>query len=34
MTIYVGDVDQVLGMFSPAMNRKLDDCLKAALGLP
>ena len=27
-------VAQVLGTLSPAMTQKLDDCLKAALGLP
>jgi mRNA interferase MazF len=27
-------VDQVLGTLSPAMSRSLDDCLKAAFGLP
>jgi mRNA-degrading endonuclease toxin of MazEF toxin-antitoxin module len=34
VTIYEDTVDQVLGTLSPAMRLGLDDCLKAALGLP
>jgi mRNA interferase MazF len=33
-TVYADAVAQVLGSLSPAMKQKLDDCLKAALGLP
>jgi mRNA-degrading endonuclease toxin of MazEF toxin-antitoxin module len=34
VTVYVDTVAQVLGTLSPTMKQKLDDCLKAALGLP
>jgi mRNA-degrading endonuclease toxin of MazEF toxin-antitoxin module len=34
MTVYTDAVAQVLGTLSPAMKQKLDDSLKAALGLP
>ncbi len=34
MTVYANEVAQVLGSLSPALKQKLDDCLKAALGLP
>ena len=34
VTVYADAVDQVLGTLSPTLKRKLDDCLKAALGLP
>lgn len=34
VTVYADAVDQVLGTLSPAMKQKLDECLKAALGLP
>jgi mRNA-degrading endonuclease toxin of MazEF toxin-antitoxin module len=34
MTVYADTVAQVLGKLSPAMNQKLDTCLKAALELP
>jgi mRNA-degrading endonuclease toxin of MazEF toxin-antitoxin module len=34
VTVYAGTVAQVLGALSPTMRQKLDDCLKAALGLP
>ena len=34
VTIYQDTVSQRLGTLSPAMKRKLDDCLKAALGMP
>ena len=34
MTVYADEVAQVLGALSPTMKQKLDDCLKAALGLP
>jgi mRNA-degrading endonuclease toxin of MazEF toxin-antitoxin module len=33
VTVYVDTVEQVLGSLSDPMKRKLDDCLKAALGL-
>jgi len=33
-TVYADTVAQVLGTLSPAMKQKLNDCLKAALGLP
>ena len=33
VTVYADTVAQVLGKLSPAMKQKLDDCLKAALGL-
>lgn len=34
VTVYEDTVAQVLGTLSPTMKQKLDDCLKAALGLP
>jgi mRNA-degrading endonuclease toxin of MazEF toxin-antitoxin module len=34
MTIYADEVAQVLGTLSPTMKQKLNDCLKAALGIP
>ena len=34
VTVYADAVTQVLGALSPTMIQKLDDCLKAALGLP
>jgi mRNA-degrading endonuclease toxin of MazEF toxin-antitoxin module len=34
VTVYADATAQVLGTLSPAMKQKLDDCLKAALGLP
>jgi mRNA-degrading endonuclease toxin of MazEF toxin-antitoxin module len=34
MTVYADAVAQVLGSLSPTMKPKLNDCLKAALGLP
>src|SRR5262245_35413871 len=34
VTVYKDTIAQVLGALSPAMRRKLDDCLKTALGLP
>ncbi|HET6572211.1 MAG TPA: type II toxin-antitoxin system PemK/MazF family toxin [Fimbriiglobus sp.] len=34
VTVYADAVAQVLGTLSPAMQRKLDGCLKAALGVP
>jgi mRNA-degrading endonuclease toxin of MazEF toxin-antitoxin module len=33
VTVYADTVAQVLGSLSPTMVRKLDDCLKAGLGL-
>jgi mRNA-degrading endonuclease toxin of MazEF toxin-antitoxin module len=33
VTVYADTVEQVLGTLSPTMKQKLDDCLKAALGL-
>ena len=33
MTVYADTVAQVLGTLSPTIKQKLDDCLKAALGL-
>jgi mRNA interferase MazF len=33
VTVYVDTVAQVLGTLSPAMQRKLDGCLKAGLAL-
>lgn len=32
-TVYADAVDRTLGMLSPALKQKLDDCLRAALGL-
>jgi mRNA-degrading endonuclease toxin of MazEF toxin-antitoxin module len=34
MTVYADTVVQTLGTLSPAMQQKLDDCLKMALALP
>jgi len=34
VTVYADAVPQVLGTLSPTMIHKLDNCLKAALGLP
>ena len=34
VTVYSDTVSNVLGSLSPAMLRKLDDCLKSALGIP
>jgi mRNA-degrading endonuclease toxin of MazEF toxin-antitoxin module len=34
VTVYRDTVAQVMGSLSVAMRRKLNDCLKAALGLP
>ena len=34
VTVYTDTVAQVLGTLSPAMKQKLNECLKAALGLP
>ncbi len=34
VTVYVDTVAQVLGTLSPTMKQKLNDCLKAALGIP
>ena len=34
VTVYTDSVAQVLGTLSPAMKQKLDESLKAALGLP
>lgn len=33
-TVYSDSVAQVVGALSPAMQQKLNDCLKAALALP
>ncbi len=33
VTVYADAVAQVLGTLSPTMKQKLDDCLKAALGI-
>jgi hypothetical protein len=33
-TVYTDTVAQVLGCLSPTLLQKLDDCLKAGLGLP
>ena len=33
VTVYADAATQVLGALSPTMKRKLDDCLRAALGL-
>jgi mRNA interferase MazF len=33
-TVYSDTVAQVLGSLSPSLQQKLDDCLKAGLGLP
>lgn len=34
VTVYTDTVERVLGSLSPALKQRLDDCLKAALGLP
>jgi mRNA-degrading endonuclease toxin of MazEF toxin-antitoxin module len=34
VTVYADTVAKVLGTLSPTLKQKLDDCLKAALGLP
>src|SRR5438309_2456643 len=34
VTVYADAVDRVLGTLSPTMKQTLNDCLKAALGLP
>jgi mRNA interferase MazF len=34
VTVYADTAAQVLGTLSPATKQKLNDCLKAALGLP
>ncbi|MCI0456639.1 MAG: type II toxin-antitoxin system PemK/MazF family toxin [Gemmataceae bacterium] len=34
VTVYADTVVRVLGTLSPTMRQKLDDCLRAALGLP
>ena len=34
VTVYADTVAQVLGTLSPTMNQKLNDCLKAGLGIP
>lgn len=34
VTVYTDTVGQVLGTLSSTMKQKLDDCLKAALGIP
>jgi mRNA interferase MazF len=34
VSVYADTIDQVLGSLSPAMEQKLDDCLRTALGLP
>src|SRR6266446_1958271 len=34
VTVYADTVAQVLGTLSPTMGQKLNDCLKAALGIP
>lgn len=33
-TVYADTVAQVLGSLSPVMKQKLNDCLKAGLGIP
>ena len=33
-TVYADTIAQVLGILSPALLQKLDDCLKVGLGLP
>ena len=33
VTVYTDTITHVLGMLSPAMSKKLNDCLKAALDL-
>jgi mRNA interferase MazF len=34
VTVYADTVAQVLGVLSPTMKQKIDECLKAALGMP
>jgi mRNA-degrading endonuclease toxin of MazEF toxin-antitoxin module len=34
VTVYADTIVQTLGSLSPSMREKLDDCLKAAMGLP
>ena len=34
VTVYADTVAQVLGTLSPTLKQKLNDCLKAGLGLP
>ncbi|MBY0229025.1 MAG: type II toxin-antitoxin system PemK/MazF family toxin [Gemmataceae bacterium] len=34
VTVYKRDIDQVLGVLSPALLARLDGCLKVALALP
>ena len=34
VTVYADTVTQLLGTLSPPMKQKLDDCLRAGLGLP
>ena len=34
VTVYADTVVKVLGILSPTMQKKLDDCLKIGLGLP
>lgn len=34
VTVYADTVVQTLGTLSPSMRQKLDNCLKAAMGLP
>jgi hypothetical protein len=33
-TVYADAIDRTLGSLSPALRHRLDDCLRAALGLP
>jgi hypothetical protein len=33
-TVDISTVAQVLGTLSPSMTRRLDDCLRASLGIP
>lgn len=33
-TVYADAIDQTLGVLSPAMMQKLEDCMRASLGLP
>jgi hypothetical protein len=34
VTVYADTIVQTLGTLSPSMQQKLNDCLKAAMGLP
>jgi hypothetical protein len=34
VTVYADTIVQTLGALSPTMQQELDDCLKAAMGLP